>query len=87
MAESQMNKLAEKLGMDPVMFRLKNALREGDTLDVQTSPPGPVTAVQVIEAAAKKAGWTESSQKWKGPVRPQKEGITRKGIGFAAGFK
>jgi CO/xanthine dehydrogenase Mo-binding subunit len=62
MAESQMNKLAEKLGMDPVQFRMINALREGDTLDVQTPPPGPVTTVQVIEAAARKAGWTESSK-------------------------
>jgi len=87
MAESQMNKLAEKLDMDPVTFRLKNALREGDTLDVQTSPPGPVTAVQVIEAAAKKAGWAESGPGWKGPARPRGEGLTRKGIGFAAGFK
>lgn len=87
MAESQMNKLAEKLGMDPVEFRLKNALREGDTLDVQTPPPGPVTAVQVIEAAAKRAGWSESGHGWQGPVQNQKEGITRRGIGFAAGFK
>jgi CO/xanthine dehydrogenase Mo-binding subunit len=88
MAESQMNKLAEKLGLDPVAFRLKNALKEGDTLDVQTAPPGPVTTVQVIEAAAKKAGWSESGQGW---VRPEKqngkEGVIRKGLGFAAGFK
>jgi CO/xanthine dehydrogenase Mo-binding subunit len=87
MAESQMNKLAEKLGMDPVEFRLKNALRKGDTLDVQTSPPGPVTAVQVIEAAAKRAGWSESSHGWEGPKHQGNEGITRRGIGFAAGFK
>jgi CO/xanthine dehydrogenase Mo-binding subunit len=88
MAESQMNKLAEKLGMDPVTFRLKNALREGDTLDVQTAPPGPVTAVQVIEAAARKAGWKESNQNWERPVKKQVEaGHIQKGIGLAAGFK
>jgi CO/xanthine dehydrogenase Mo-binding subunit len=88
MAESQINKLAEKLGMDPVEFRLKNALREGDTLDVQTPPPGPVTAVQVIEAAAKKAGWSETSLGWKNPSLGQKsKEAIRKGIGFAAGFK
>ena len=39
MAELQMDKLAEKLGMDPVEFRLKNALREGDTLGVGTPVP------------------------------------------------
>ncbi len=32
MAELQMDKLAEKLGLDPVDFRHRNALREGDTL-------------------------------------------------------
>ena len=88
MAESQMNKLAEKLGMDPVEFRLKNALREGDTLDVQTAPPGPVTAVQVIEAAAKKAGWSDSGQGWQRPeLKQNNEDTLRRGIGFAAGFK
>jgi CO/xanthine dehydrogenase Mo-binding subunit len=88
MAESQMNKLAEKLGMDPVAFRLINALREGDTLDVQTPPPGPVTAVQVIEAAAKKAGWTESKRGWSAPINhPSSDEAHKRGIGFAAGFK
>jgi CO/xanthine dehydrogenase Mo-binding subunit len=88
MAESQVSKLAEKLGMDPVAFRLKNALREGDTLDVQTVPPGPVTAVQVIETAAKKAGWEESNKGWTRPATIQDdESHIRKGIGFAAGFK
>ncbi len=88
MAESQMNKLAEKLGMDPVAFRLINALREGDTLDVQTPPPGPVTAVQVIEAAAKKAGWSESDRGWDAPeTHTSGEGALKRGIGFAAGFK
>jgi len=88
MAESQMNKLAEKLGMDPVAFRLKNALREGDTLDVQTAPPGPVTAVQVIEAAVKKAGWKESIQGWERPIKKEgQEDHIKKGIGVAAGFK
>lgn len=88
MAESQMNKLAEKLGMDPVQFRMINALREGDTLDVQTPPPGPVTTVQVIEAAARKAGWSESSKGWKSPaLKHNGDDVLRRGIGFAAGFK
>ncbi len=40
MAESNMNKLAEMLGMDPVEFRLKNALRDGDAMGVGTPAPG-----------------------------------------------
>ena len=52
MAETQMNKLAEKLGMDPVEFRLKNALRDGDPMGVGTPSPSPVSVMQCIEAAS-----------------------------------
>ena len=58
MAELQMDKLAEKLGLDPVEFRHRNALREGDTLNVGTPAPGRVSIVECIEAAATKFGWT-----------------------------
>ncbi len=54
MAEMQMEKLAEKLKMDPVEFRMKNALRDGDTLGVGTPPPGPVSVPQVIEFRGRK---------------------------------
>lgn len=81
MAESQMNKLAEKLGMDPVEFRLKNALRDGDTMGVGTPVPIPVSVVQCIEAASKKFGWKKSTKKKK-----SKSHLVR-GRGFAAGFK
>ena len=57
MAEGQMNKLAEKLGLDPVEFRRRNALRDGLTMAVGTPAPGPVSVPQVIEAAAAKFGW------------------------------
>ena len=83
MAEGQMNKLAEKLGMDPVEFRLKNALRDGLTLGVGTPAPGPVSVPQVIEAAAERFGWT--------PARTARKPASRaplvRGHGFAAGFK
>jgi CO/xanthine dehydrogenase Mo-binding subunit len=80
MAESQVNKLAQKLGMDPVEFRLKNALRDGDTMGVGTPAPGPVTVVQCIEAARDKFGWKKSKKK------KQTSPLVR-GCGFAAGFK
>ena len=83
MAELQMDKLAEKLGMDPVEFRLINALRDGDTLDVGTPAPGPVSVVQVIEAARDKFGW-EAGRGRKTVDRPPSTAIGR---GFAAGFK
>lgn len=84
MAEMQMNKLAEKLGMDPVEFRLKNALKDGDPMGVGTPSPSPVTVIQCIEAARDKISWEEVRSK-------KKEGMTsghiQRGFGFAAGFK
>ncbi|MBV6394833.1 MAG: putative xanthine dehydrogenase subunit D [Anaerolineales bacterium] len=80
MAESQMNKLAEKLGMDPVELRLKNALKEGDLLNVGTPVPLPVTSSKVMKEAAKKFGWDK-------PASNRSPSILRRGRGFAAGFK
>lgn len=90
MAEMQMNKLAEKLGLDPVEFRLKNALRDGDTMGVGTPAPGPVTIVQCIEAAREKFGWKKSDRRRKTADRKKtKNGLPSivHGQGFAAGFK
>jgi CO/xanthine dehydrogenase Mo-binding subunit len=81
MAEGQMNKLAEKLGLDPVEFRLRNALRDGLTLAVGTPAPGPVSVPQVIDAAATKFGWSAGKS-----AAPASGDLVR-GHGFAAGFK
>lgn len=87
-AEMQMNKLAEKLGIDPVELRARNALREDDTLGVGTAPPGPVSVSQVIEAAAERAGWEQGENGWERPTTSAaRESHLRRGIGFAAGFK
>lgn len=83
-AEAQMNKLADALGMDPVEFRLRNALREGDTLGVGTEPPGPVSITQVMQAAAMKFGW-DDRRRSTGDRPPSS--VIRHGFGFAAGFK
>lgn len=79
MAELQMDKLAEKLDMDPVEFRLKNALRDGLTLGVGTPAPGPVSVPEVIQAAADKFDWSN--------YKRQDDGHLVRGRGFAAGFK
>lgn len=87
MAEVQMDKLAEKLGMDPVEFRLKNALRDGDTLGVGTPVPPTPSIVQCIEAARDKIKWNASrKKKTKGKGRKNSSPVLR-GHGFAAGFK
>jgi CO/xanthine dehydrogenase Mo-binding subunit len=83
MVEMQMDKLAGKLGMDPVEFRLKNALRDGDTMGVGTPSPSPVSVVQCIEAAAERFGWSAAST----PQRAAQGATVVRGRGFAAGFK
>jgi CO/xanthine dehydrogenase Mo-binding subunit len=84
MAEMQMNKLAEKLGLDPVEFRLKNALKDGDPMGVGTPSPSPVTVIQCIEAARDKIQWKVERGKRK---ESKGSGHIKRGLGFAAGFK
>ena len=79
MAELQMNKLAEKLDIDPVDMRMKNALRDGLTLGMGTPAPNPVSISKVIQAAADKFNWSKYKKK--------SNGILSQGRGFAAAFK
>ena len=82
MAEMQMNKLAKKLGIDPVDFRLMNALKDGDTMGVGTPSPSPVTVSECIEAARDTFGWSnEKNNEVTGAPH------IKRGFGFAAGFK
>jgi CO/xanthine dehydrogenase Mo-binding subunit len=84
MAELQMDRLAEKLGLDPVEFRHRNALRDGDTLNVGTPAPGPVSIVKCIEAARDRFGWRTGNKPQSIVHGPSS--VVR-GSGFAAGFK
>jgi CO/xanthine dehydrogenase Mo-binding subunit len=63
-AESQMNRLAEALVMDPVEIRVRNVLKEGSLLSVESPIPKGVSLTEVIEAAALAAGWQKNSQGW-----------------------
>ena len=82
MAESQMNKLAEKLGLDPLEMRRRNALKMTDTLAVGTPPPNRPTVLDVMQAAAEKFGWAQPAA----GARQPNSALAR-GRGFAAGFK
>ncbi|MBI5032378.1 MAG: molybdopterin-dependent oxidoreductase [Chloroflexi bacterium] len=97
-AETQMNKLAEKLGIDPVELRLKNVLREGSLLSTQTPlPGGPVSLPQVIETCVKEFGWgnkgTEGTLGNSENAHPERSEAESKnaslitGFGFAAALK
>jgi len=83
-AEMQMSRLADALGMDPMIFRLKNALREGSVLATQSVIPPAVSIRETMMHAAEAAGWTD-----KGKPKPEGEvsAKTLRGIGVAAGYK
>jgi CO/xanthine dehydrogenase Mo-binding subunit len=91
-AETQMNRLAEALGMDPVEIRMRNVLREGDLLSVGTPMPNGVSMPQVIEDCAERGGWQRGENGWQlireaqAKVDPAKLHLLH-GIGFACSFK
>ncbi len=82
-AESQMNKLAEALGMDPVEIRMRNILKEGSLLSVNTPLPKGVSMPLVVEKCAQEAQWGGNGG------RPEDRGplSVLRGRGFACGFK
>lgn len=91
-AETQMNRIAEALGMDPVELRMRNVLREGSLLSVGTPLPKGVSMPQVIEKCAMESGWQQSSQGWLRSRNDQRlveksPAHIRRGKGFAASFK
>ena len=83
-AEMQMAKLADALGMDPMMFRLKNALRDGSVLATQSVIPPVVSIRETMMHAAEAAGWTDEGKPDPGGDPAQR--ILR-GIGVASGYK
>ncbi|MEM7324699.1 MAG: xanthine dehydrogenase family protein molybdopterin-binding subunit, partial [Actinomycetota bacterium] len=90
-AESQMNKLAEACGIDPVEIRRRNMLTEGSLGITGTEMPPGVSLPEVIDACADAAAWTEPLGPAKpmnvfASVRPSVENI-RRGRGFACAYK
>jgi CO/xanthine dehydrogenase Mo-binding subunit len=83
-AESQMARLADALGMDPVVFRLKNALREGSVLPTQSVVPPAVSVRETLMHAAEAADWTEEG---KPQATKDPSGRTLQGLGVASGYK
>jgi CO/xanthine dehydrogenase Mo-binding subunit len=97
-AETQMNRLAEALGIDPVEIRLKNILREGSLLSVGTPLPKGVSLAAVIQSCARQAGWRVKDYDESGApqakldpsgsiLQPSGASHLKRGIGFAASFK
>jgi CO/xanthine dehydrogenase Mo-binding subunit len=88
-AEGQMNKLAEKLGMDPVELRARNVVQEGSILSVGTPLPAGVSMPQVLDACARESYWRKDGDNlWAREKTPQSDNPSlRRGIGIACAFK
>jgi len=90
--ESQMDKLAKALGMDPVALRAKNALVDGDVIITSQPVEGSEPVANLIDRC--NALPTPGPPDTTDPVAmpggvgniTRGEGV-RRGVGFAAGFK
>ncbi len=81
--ESQMDQLAEKLGMDPLEFRLLNAVRKGDVGVFGNRLEGSVGIVQCLEKIKSHKVWRERGTLGKSGGKPW----IRRGVGVAAAVK
>jgi CO/xanthine dehydrogenase Mo-binding subunit len=87
-AESQMDKLAEALNIDPVEIRMRNLVDEGDLLSVGTPLPKGVTIKEVVAECARRGGWVQDRGGWhRVPTLTNKNGKKAAGIGFTCGYK
>jgi CO/xanthine dehydrogenase Mo-binding subunit len=81
-AETQMNRLAEALGIDPVELRLKNALHDGSiTINNTPIPPGCTITDVIQKCVAVARDATATAQ------LPVANPLARIGRGFACGHK
>lgn len=96
-AEMQMNKLAEALGIDPVELRRRNLLRDGDASITHEPLPEGVSVLEVVERCAGAAAWGEPPTPVPGmrpyrtlppvaPLRGRGVACAFKNIGFSFGF-
>jgi CO/xanthine dehydrogenase Mo-binding subunit len=77
-AETVIDEVCEKLGLDPLEFRRKNGAKEGDW-----RPFGPpytrIGAIECVEAA-------QNSAHWKAPLQKEGPDGKRRGRGVASGY-
>jgi len=90
-AESQMNKLADALGIDPVEIRRRNVLRDGSIGITQVPMPDGVTIAEVVDGCAEAAAFDEEMQAVEpfAPIAtlPAAREALRRGRGFACAYK
>ncbi len=92
--ESQMDKLAAALGMDPLDLRIKNALEAGDTLPFGQMLPEPAPVKEILERV-KAMPLPEAKEVMGRDLRELPGGVSnvthgegvRRGVGYAVGIK
>ncbi|MDQ1628521.1 MAG: hypothetical protein QOI54_2265 [Actinomycetota bacterium] len=90
--ESQMDRLAAELGLDPVELRLRNAMRTGDCIPTGQVVSGAAPVAELIRtcAAAPLPALDPAPSPMSmpgGSGRAADAGRVRRGVGFAVGFK
>jgi xanthine dehydrogenase molybdenum-binding subunit len=75
--EQMIDKAAEKIGMDPMEFRLKNHRRAGDPSWIATLPISSCALDECIRIGVQRIGWKEKK------ASKKKEGMKCRGIGIA----
>jgi CO/xanthine dehydrogenase Mo-binding subunit len=90
-AEQQVNKLAEALGLDPVEMRMRNLVKEGSLQTTGAPFPPGVSICEVTEQCALGSGWEKTGDGWERPdgygSEVPGEPWKRRGIGIAAAHK
>ncbi|MEU8003137.1 xanthine dehydrogenase subunit D [Catellatospora sp. NPDC049111] len=93
--ESQMDKLAEALGLDPVEVRVRNALHTGDRMPTGQVVEGPAPVAELLRLVQAKPpagqadfppGGTANTTRGEGVVRGVGYGIGIKNVCFSEGF-
>jgi CO/xanthine dehydrogenase Mo-binding subunit len=82
LAESQINKLALALGMDPYEFRMRNLIEDGVNTSTGYPAPAGVTIKQVVSELAKQADWNPTAL-GDGGLDPNKRILRGRGIACA----
>jgi len=89
-AEMQMERLAERLGLDPVRVRLRNVVRPGSTLPVGQTLRESVGAGRVLRDCVRRAGYRQRVRecaRWnRAKVRPSWRGVGLALVHHGAGF-
>jgi len=76
--ESHMDMMAEALGLDPLEFRLRNALREGDTRST-AKPLRDPRGLEILHRVSEISGWQKSKPR---PAKGKPNVLLGRGVAF-----